>query len=152
LPPNKIHYFRDGKAKKEGRTSSMMFGRPPRDIENAVIVTMRASPLPENVKRIWGKELRMNYARPLCGVLVSLTPQLDMFSISHSLGTMDDEDMRRAMFGLGKADVGLDVGLNLSVLTGVEGSTLGRFDEQSRRTAKIEKVYERPREARGTRI
>jgi hypothetical protein len=129
----------------------MVFGSPPRDIENAAGRIISNSPLSEKAKSIWRKELGLNYARPLCGILLCLTVQLEEFSISHSLGTINQEDMRRMMFGLGKVDV------DLWAVPGLQASRFGREEGQKSETAKVgglmmEKMDERPHEARGIRI
>jgi hypothetical protein len=126
LPPNKIHYFKDAKAKKEGKTTSMLFGRAPRDIEHLAVRAINSSALSETVRKNWLDELKVNYARPLCGVLLSLTPYLGQFSISHSLGMMTVDNMGREMFGLGKVKTDGDV--DLWGLPGLKSSMFGRMD------------------------
>jgi hypothetical protein len=105
LPPNEMIYL----ANNKGYWTSKPLGPPPLDIWPKAAEVAASSLFPVNVKESWQRELSSNYARPLCGVLIALVPNLEFLSISHSLGRASCNGILQEMFGIRDWDAETDV-------------------------------------------
>jgi hypothetical protein len=109
LPPNKQYFFKNEKAARDEKYSSAPLGPPPPGLYHPAFHLILDTPLPKHVRAAWQAELKVNYARPVCGLLIVLLEKLEWLSVGHSLGMASREGVLREMFGCGKCSGEIDL-------------------------------------------
>lgn len=119
LPPERCLYFKSERDRRGERVSARGFGSVPYALWDAVFSIVEQASVAASVREAWKRELKTNYARPLCGVLVVL---LDVggLSVGHSLGMARRESVLREMFGCGRVRGEVDL-KGVKALKGLEG-------------------------------
>ena len=79
---------------------SMPLGQLCNDLAMQIPGIIDQTPYDPTIKKFWKTQLRISYARPLCGVLLSLVQNLEHLSVSHSLGGVSPTRVLREMFGI----------------------------------------------------
>ncbi|KAH3975024.1 hypothetical protein HBH70_086920 [Parastagonospora nodorum] len=119
LPPEKCLYFKSERDRRGERISARVFGSVPGELWGGVVRVVERAGVGANVKDVWMEELRANFARPMCGVLVVLL-DVEGLSVGHSLGMTRRESVLREMFGCGRVRGEVDL-RGVKGLKGLEG-------------------------------
>ncbi|KAF1840208.1 uncharacterized protein K460DRAFT_410809 [Cucurbitaria berberidis CBS 394.84] len=118
LPPHEKLYFKSEKAAEDQIWSSKPLGPPPPHLLAKAKHVIDETPFTIAVKNHWRVELKVSFARPLCGVLLAMAPNLEHLSVSHSLGGESPDRALRQMFGIREDEVEADFSA-LPALTGL---------------------------------
>ncbi|KAH5112286.1 hypothetical protein HBI38_075740 [Parastagonospora nodorum] len=119
LPPERCLYFKSERDRRGERISARVFGSVPGELWDGVVRVVERAGVGANVKDVWMEELRANFARPMCGVLVVLL-DVEGLSVGHSLGMKRRESVLREMFGCGRVRGEVDL-RGVKGLKGLEG-------------------------------
>lgn len=115
LPPNERFYLKNDEDAKNMNWSTQLYGPPPSDIQSKAAEVIAQAPFKATIRERWQASLSSSYSRPLCGVLLTLTPHLEYLSLSHSLGVSAGNRIMKKMFGVSTSDDETD----FSVLPGL---------------------------------